>query len=336
MTRSFSGETADEAWRMSVKALLEDNDVLIQPSRIGPTREILHATFSIGNPRQRWVLSRTPSMNPAFAIAEVIWIMRGRKDSEFLNFWNPALPRFAGDGDTYHGAYGFRLREHLGLDQIERAYNVLSKTPESRQLVLQIWDSRIDLPEEDGSAAAPDIPCNIVSMPKVRNGKLEWFQVMRSNDLFLGTPHNFVQFTCIQEILAGWLGVDIGEYVHVSDSMHCYEKDLSKFSSTAEPIVAPNTDNLAIPKPESERAFVIIEEAMDKLRDPKLTTPAFAECLGKANLPEGYRNHLLVVAADAARRKGWTDEMNNVVTQCTNPALVKAWQGWAERMASRS
>ena len=336
MTRSFNGETADEAWRLSIQALMDDGNALIQQSRLGPTREILHATFSIRNPRQRWVLSRTPAINPAFAIAEVIWILLGRRDAAFLNFWNPILPKFAGDGDTYHGAYGYRLREHHGIDQVERAYQVLSKAPDSRQLVLQIWDSCVDLPVNSGKPSALDIPCNICSMPKVRNGRLEWLQVMRSNDLFLGTPHNFVQFTTLQEILAGWLGVDVGEYVQVSDSMHCYEQDLQTFASSGEPVTVPNTDNLAIPKAESEAALSSIGSAMDKLRAPELTSSEFSACLNEADLPEGYQNLLLIAAADAARRRGWTDEMAAAVSKCTNQALKVAWDRWEQRTNNRS
>ncbi len=328
MKRSFKGETADEAWRSSIQALLEEDGVHKQSSRLGPTREILHATFSIRDPRQRWILSRTPAINPAFAIAEVIWILQGRQDAAFLNFWNPILPNFAGDGETYHGAYGYRLRTHLGIDQIERAYQVLSKNPDSRQLVLQIWDSTIDLPNNEGEPSAHDIPCNICAMPKIRNGKLEWYQVMRSNDLFLGTPHNFIQFTTMQEILAGWLGVQVGEYVQVSDSMHCYEKDLNSFSLSDTPITANSTDTLAIPKAESERAMSTIEEAMDILRSPGLEISEYWACIEERELPEGYLNMLLIAAADAARRRGWKKEVAETVSKCTNPALSLAWTQW--------
>lgn len=336
MTRFFNSDTADGAWRLSVKALLEGDDVLTQPSRLGPTREILHATFSINDPRQRWVLSRTPAFNPAYAIAELVWILLGRNDSAFPNFWNPALPKFAGSGDTYHGAYGYRLRNNLGIDQIERAYKVLLNDPESRQVVLQIWDSRYDLPDESGKPVAPDIPCNICSMPKVRNGKLEWLQIMRSNDIFLGVPNDIFWFTALQEIMAGWLGIEVGTYVHVSDSLHCYEHDLKAFDASNEAIIVGSTDNLAIPKPESDRAISIIGGSMDRLRSPNLTPSEYRSCLKNNELPEGYLNMLLVAAADSARRRGWTVEVAETVSECTNPALKAAWERWEQRTNSRT
>lgn len=78
-------------------------------------------------------------MNPAFAIAELVWIVSGRNDSAMLNYFNPILPRYAGRGHIYHGAYGHRMRKMFALDQLVRAYQVLSKKPESRQVTLQIW-----------------------------------------------------------------------------------------------------------------------------------------------------------------------------------------------------
>jgi thymidylate synthase len=125
MIKTFEANTADDLWRQAAEALLQGDDFLCQASRSGPIREYLHCSLHLTNPRQRWILSRQPALNPAFAIAEVIWILQGRNDAAFPNYWNPKLPEFAGYGDTYHGAYGHRLRSNFGFDQIERAYQAL-------------------------------------------------------------------------------------------------------------------------------------------------------------------------------------------------------------------
>ena len=233
MIRVFSGPTADHVWCQISDIFGESEVACRQDSRGGPTREILHAAISIENPRQRWVISRTPPINVAFAIAELVWIMAGRSDLKFLEFWNRELPRYVGEGPELHGAYGRRLREHHTLDQLERAYKALNANPDTRQIVLQIWDSDIDLPGFNGSPVDEDIPCNIVSLLKVRDGKLEWTQVIRSNDVFRGVPYNFVQFTCLQEIIAGWLGIDCGSYNQVSDSLHVYDRDKEQVLNSA-------------------------------------------------------------------------------------------------------
>src|SRR5437879_1150771 len=111
-------------------------------------------------------------MNIAFALEEVVWIMAGRNDSSFLNYYNTELPKYCGNGPIYHGAYGHRLRKRFGIDQVVRAYEALRRNPDSRQVVIQIWDSIVDLPAADGKPSSEDIPCNIVAMLKVRDKQL--------------------------------------------------------------------------------------------------------------------------------------------------------------------
>ncbi|MEJ1379011.1 MAG: thymidylate synthase [Candidatus Sedimenticola sp. (ex Thyasira tokunagai)] len=332
MPRFFEGETADTVWRLAAKELLNSSELISQTSRLGSVREVLHANWQIQNPRQRWVHSREPAFNPAFAIAEVIWIICGRNDSEFLNYWNPVLPKFAGSGDLYHGAYGHRLKHNLDLDQLKRAYQVLSVNPDSRQVVLQIWDGRIDLPHSNGAPAAADIPCNICSMLNIRGGRLEWTQIMRSNDLFLGVPHNFVQFTSLQEVLAGWLGIEVGSYVQISNSLHFYEHDLENYHVSETAANITNTDDLSLPKKESDSVMMIVEQTMDRLRAIDLNQPEFISLLDVKSIPEGYRNMISIVAADSARRRGWGHEMEVAVDINSNPALSHAWERWLKRM----
>ena len=80
-------------------------------------------------------------INVAFAIAEVVWTMTGRNDLAFLEAWNSRLPEYVGKGSKLHGAYGYRLRHKGGVDQLTRAYQSLHNNPNTRQVVLQIWDS---------------------------------------------------------------------------------------------------------------------------------------------------------------------------------------------------
>ena len=84
MFRSFSGNTADETWLRVIAALRDGHGIRDQPSRGGPTKEILHAAIAVENPRARWVISRHPALNPAYAFAELIWTVNGREDSAFL------------------------------------------------------------------------------------------------------------------------------------------------------------------------------------------------------------------------------------------------------------
>lgn len=331
MFTCFNAETADAAWRLAAEALLKGSDVRTQDGRSGKAREILHCALAIQNPRARWVLSRKPAINPAFAIVESFWILAGRNDAKLVNFWNPALPRFAGATDCYPGAYGHRLRKHYELDQIEAAFKALSADPNGRQVMLQIWDPRTDAPLPDGTPAAADIPCNICALIKVRDGRLEWLQLLRSNDLFRGLPYNFVQFTILQEIMAGWLGLDLGSYNHVADSLHVYETDLDTLAIADNSLVETGDASLALPKREFERALTVFMDLLERLAAADLTCGEFDALCRAPDLPRSYHDLLLITAADSARRRGWQAEQQWAEDACAQPALRQAWAAWATR-----
>lgn len=327
MSISFRGKTADKVWRQAAIALKAPS-VRRQDSRLGATREILHASLEISEPRQRWVLSRTPAISPAFAIAEALWILAGRNDARFLNFWNPALPKYAGTGESYYGAYGYRLRSQFGFDQIEAAIDALAGNDISRQFVLQIWDPKADFPI-NGIPRSADIPCNICSLLKLRDGRLEWMQIMRSNDIFRGTPYNFVQFTILQEVIAGCVGAEVGDYIQIADSMHCYESDLAFFNEDSAPALR-SRDRLSLPREEAASVVSEMVEKFEYLSRPELIRSDIgAEFI--RNVPEGWRNLLAIGVADSARRRGWADIQERFANECSNEPLRRVWQGWANR-----
>ena len=176
MFHNFSGQTADDVWLAIADTFLNGGHSEARPvaqsSRAGDTHELLHATLSIEDPRQRWVTAGEPAINPSFALAEVIWILGGRNDSAFLTYFNRQLPQFAGEGPTFHGAYGHRLRKRTSFDQLERAYFALNGSPESRQVVLQIWDAEIDFPLADGRPAAPGYTVQCAINAQGQTGKV--------------------------------------------------------------------------------------------------------------------------------------------------------------------
>lgn len=333
MLRCYSGNTADIIWLRAMEdLLLEQGD--FQDSRLGKMLEFPHASFEIDDPRQRWVVSRRPSMNPAFAIAEVFAILGGSNCAGFLNFWNPALPKYAGNSSEYYGAYGFRLNKHFQFNQVERAYDALRNNPSSRQVVLQIWDPKFDFPLQDGVPRSADIPCNICSLLKVRNGKLEWLQIMRGNDLYRGTPYNFVQFTTLQEIIAGWLDLEMGSYCQISDSLHLYESDLGEIDRTClieNRMNLLNSDDLRLSKKDWDQVFWDAFNSMELMSDQALTINQFNKIISKGSLPKSYANLIFVAAADCARRHGWIDEMDESISLCDNKLLVEVWDQWKKR-----
>lgn len=327
MAEYIIGKTANEVWKQAAEMLLGEQNTV--HGRNGSVYEVLHAFMTIEDPRQKWVYDRVPPISIGYALAELIWTINGEDKSDIINVWNPDLPKYAGCEAHYYGAYGKRLRSHFGFDQLKKAYSALQNVPESRQVVLQIYDTAVDFPVENGTPRSKDIPCNICSMLKVRNGRLEWSQIMRSSDILLGLPYDFVVFTCMQEILAGWLGLEAGTYSHYSDSLHLYEHDKSKVGITQKP-EADNKDSLALPINVSERLFKEMFKRMNGLTKAEIKE---SEIDSLAQLDSGYAaydNIMLIIAAYIANRKQDVELVSNLLKRCTNSLYADMWNKWSK------
>lgn len=337
MFANYSGKTADEAW-LKAAADFRDGTSFAEQNGRGPdtsivkTFEVLHACIGVDDPRQRWVTSRERPLNLPFALAEVVWIIAGRDDAESVKYFNPGLPRYTGDAPHLHGAYGRRLRSHLGFDQLTQAYHALANCPHSRQVVLQIWDGRIDFPDEQGNPRSKDVPCNLISMLKLRDGKLDWTQIMRSNDLYKGLTYNLVQFTFLQEVLAGWLGLEVGSYQHLSDSLHIYDGKEVGFVKESKPVaLESNSDNIALPFAASCAAWAELATALDQIVDASTTLDALVKQANECRLPVGFANILRVLVADGLRRRDHINEADVVMKLCSNKAYKQLWHRWCSR-----
>lgn len=327
----FHADSANEAWKEAYLSFINENKNT-QESRIGNTLESIKTCISIDNPTNRWVLSRIPMISPAFAVAEIFWILEGSNDSSFINTWNPIMRKYSGNDDNYYGAYGKRLKDNLKFDQIEKAYETLRNNPTSRQAVLQIWDGTKDLPNNEGKPNSDDIPCNVVSFLKIRNNKLEWTQVLRSNDLFRGTPYNFIQFTVLQEVIAGWLGIEVGNYFHFADSLHIYEEDFYKFSLREENINLNNDDSLLFSKDEFDEFFPKCINLLKKIKDNGVKKEDITYLKHSNVIPQEYKNLLVLPFSYLILKSNDQTLLKECEEICTNKLLVSIWEHWKSEM----
>lgn len=328
MIEVIEGKTANEVWKKAANMLLTQENTI--NGRTGETYELLHTFISIEHPRQKWVYDRMPPISIGFALAELVWIINGEERSDVINYWNPNLTKFAGDGDVYYGAYGKRIRSHFGFDQLEKAYYALQSTPESRQVVIQIYDVEKDFPIDNGQPRSKDIPCNICSLLKVRDGKLEWSQIMRSNDILLGMPYNFVQFTSLQEILAGWLGLEVGSYSHYSDSLHLYCRDINQIGIGQEQEIE-NMDSFSLSRDESENIFKEIYVRMIALIDTSISEKKLFSLAQLESEYTAYNNIMLMIAAYVAKKLHYNDLVDELIGKCCNNAYIAMWNRWANK-----
>ncbi len=323
----FSGNNANEIYSHIYGEIIDESTTIVD-SRNGLTKEKLHVSFSINEPRQRWISCRMPTISPALAFAELITIINGCDEADVINKWNPVLPKYQGNYKKYPGAYGTRLRSEFGFDQLNRSYEALLNNGDTRQVVLDIWKPDLDLPFERGIPNNEDIPCNICSLLKIRSKKLYWTQIMRSNDLFLGLPYNILQFTSLQEIMAGWLNIEVGEYMHFSDSVHFYcgyDMKLKKESKWA------NTDDLRLDKVNSDKVFEELFHRLKELGEAQNIDVLVNEIILQDNLPSAYTNILMILCLYMLYKKSSNDELKKkCYEKCTNNLYKHIFVNWLE------
>jgi len=132
-------------------------------------------------------------------------------------------------GGILEGAYGPRLLNmRSGINQFDSIYQLLKEKSGSRRAVIQLFNA------EDIATVHKEIPCTTTMQFHLRNGALHMSVTMRSNDAYLGLPHDVFCFTMIQEMMARRLGVEIGNYYQYVGSMHVYEKHLPSMKKYVE------------------------------------------------------------------------------------------------------
>lgn len=208
----------NEAFPIGILGLCEKGEPV--ESRNGPTLEIPEAaSVMYENPCERILFDSVRDCNPFLGFFEALWILAGRSDVKFLADIVSTMANYSDDGKDFHGAYGQRMR-NSGGDQIHHAIHRLKANPDDRQVVLTIREP------SDLWYRGKDTPCNLMVDCKIRNNKLNIQVFNRSNDFIwgmLGT--NVVQFSTLQEYMAGMIGCEVGHYHQTTSSMHVYVND---------------------------------------------------------------------------------------------------------------
>ncbi len=216
----ISEKTLDDLMRAVFSAILK-RGIRVSPSK-GANTEISGVILELLQPMAR--LSRTETKGTVFScLGESLWYLAKSNSLDFIKYYIREYAKFSDDARTLYGAYGpriFRMREKV--NQIENVIRLLKERPSTRQAVIQIFNA------EDIIEKHKDVPCTCTVQFLIREGKLHAITHMRSNDAFLGLPHDIFAFTFLQEIVARSVAVQLGTYKHAVGSLHLYDKDRQK------------------------------------------------------------------------------------------------------------
>ena len=198
-------------------------------SRKGKSTEVFGALLELTNPRAR--LGRSEARARVFSpLGELLWYLSGSNMLEQISYYVAGYQAFSDDGKTLNGAYGRRLfsderragEEKLN-DEWQRVIDTLKAEPGSRNAVIQVYANSDGTCSGPKGARSKDIPCTCTIQFVIRKKRLHMHVHMRSNDVFLGLPHDVFAFTMLQEIASRELDVEIGTYQHSVASLHLYD-----------------------------------------------------------------------------------------------------------------
>ena len=208
--------TLDDLCRKIMPPLLRGADVT-QSSR-GLAYERRGVLLELKNPRAR--LSRTETRGkPYSCIGELLWYLSRDNRLEFIQYYIDRYKDESEDGETVHGGYGRRLFAHESHNQVQSLIANLRAKPDTRRAVLQIFEP------SDTERRHREIPCTLAMQFTARRNKLDMIVTMRSQDAFIGLPHDVFCFTMLQEIIARSVDIEVGEYKQFVGSLHLYDKD---------------------------------------------------------------------------------------------------------------
>lgn len=188
---------------------------------VAGTRELLNSGFTLLDITDNIATARTGYSLP-YMLGELAWHFTGRDDVEFISKFSPFRGSVSDDGVTDRPAYGAIVFNRYGFDQAAQVIDTLKRDPYSRRAVINF-----NVPDP-GRFETEDEICTIALVFELRGGKLDCTGIMRSNDVWLGTPYDVVFFTELQKHIANELGVAYGKYTHFAVSLHAYEKDIDR------------------------------------------------------------------------------------------------------------
>lgn len=178
-------------------------------------------TFSIDIEKEGFPLLTLRKIPTRIFTAEQMWFISGaRKPEIFLRDYTKIWDDFTNPGDVVTAAYGYRWRRHFGRDQLGALIALLENDPSSRHSVVVTWDPSCD--GLDGVSKG-NVPCPYAFTVNIIGGRLHLVNVVRSNDMILGFPHDVAGFALLQLLLAQRLGVKPGIYTHTIANAHIYD-----------------------------------------------------------------------------------------------------------------
>lgn len=200
-------------------------------------------TLSVFGRMLRWDLQKgfpaitTKKLAWKSVVGELLWFLEGSTNVHRLaqlthgdpnkrTIWHPNYEKQGKELGYEAGelgpVYGYQWRNFYGVDQIRNLLTQIHQDPFGRRHLVSAWN-----PADLHKMALP--PCHYSFGVKItRDGKLNLFFTMRSNDVFLGLPFNIASYALLAHILAHLTGYEVGELVYFGSDVHIYKDHIEQ------------------------------------------------------------------------------------------------------------
>jgi len=222
-----------------------------------------YISFTV-NPSESFPLITLRDVGLKLFIAEMIWYLSGTIDPVWIRKYTKIWDDFADEDGLVRSSYGYRWRNHFGRDQILSAISLLKRDPSSRQAVIMTWD-----PSCDGldTERQKNVPCVPMMQFLILNNKLILDVVWRSNDMYLGFPHDLAGFSLLQAIVAQKMSLEVGKLHYSILHSHLYDNQIESAKILLETASDQPKVELFLP----ENSFDIARDGTDEQRDELYT-----------------------------------------------------------------
>ena len=212
------------------------------------TRSLFGQTFE-ADLADGYPLLTTKKIHFRSIIEELLWFVAGRTDVRWLNERKVTIwDEWADANDDLGPIYGHQWRRWPGrdgqvMDQLQSAYDLLSKDPMSRRIIVNSWNvSELD------RMALP--PCHLCFQLHVEKDRINCLIHQRSADIFLGVPFNIASYAALVEMFCQLLPLAPGRLLFVFGDLHLYNNhlDQARLQLERSPDIPPRLEFAATPK----------------------------------------------------------------------------------------
>jgi thymidylate synthase len=141
----------------------------------------------------------------------------------------------------------------------------------------------------------------------------------------------------LHEVIAGWIGVEMGTFHQISDSLHVYQTDILRLARSDGPSQwLRNSDSLSLPRKESEGCIGAVVAHVDRIVSATEPLERLISETRSSQLPVAFKNIQAILDAEAARRRDDLEAVEGALAICTNACLVSLFGRWlTSRVSAR-